>query len=147
ALARGAYTEVEARCRARLSEAPEDAAAAAGLVRALLGRDAWQEALRTSAAYGGEAPAPVLRAARGEALYRAGFLEEAEAALLPLSPPEPPPRALLTLGLLRVAQGREDEGARTLDAALEHAPDDPDVVFAAAEAAPSRARAAELLAR
>ena len=131
-----------------VSGAPVLEAEAPGLVRALLGRDAWREALRVAFAHGGPSPAPELRAARAEALYRAGRLEEAEAVLAPLaSDPEAPARASMTLGLLRVAQGRAEEGARALDAALARAPDDPDVVFAAAEAALTRARSAELLAR
>lgn len=139
ALSRGAHAEVEARCRARLVEAPDDRDAAAGLVRALLGQDAWQQARSVSRAHG--------EVALAEVLYRAGELEELERHLPSTDPASLPPRTSMVLGLLRVAQGRVEEGNRALESALARAPGDPDVVFAAAGAASTRARAAELLAR
>jgi hypothetical protein len=120
--------------------------AAEARVRALLRRDAWREALQLSRAQG--------EAALLEVLYRAGLLQELDARLdarlrsLAAGGTEAlPARTAMTLGLLRLAQGRAEEGALALASALARAPADPDVVFAAAGAAPTRARSAELLVR
>jgi hypothetical protein len=59
----------------------------------------------------------------------------------------PPARALMTLGLARVAEGSEDEGARLLDRALALAPEDRDVVRESAGAAETRAEAVLRLTR
>jgi hypothetical protein len=53
----------------------------------------------------------------------------------------------MTLGLVRVAEGNEDEGARLLDRALALAPEDRDVIRESAGAAETRAEAAARLAR
>ncbi len=77
----------------------------------------------------------------GETLFRAGELVEASAVLSRIAEGNDPPplRALVQLGLLRLAEGRGREGAELLQSALLQAPDDPYVLFRAAGAAGSRA--------
>ena len=123
----------------------------AGRVRSLIAADQVREAVEEGRRYGASAAAPPeARAAFGEALYRAGRLRDAEGALAVLAAPDAlpsPSRALRTLGLVRIAEGREGEGAALLLRALESRPDDRAIVLSAAGAAPTRARAAELLSR
>ena len=116
---------------------PSDADSACGRVRALLRADRWREAVADARRFSASRPSdPRLQAALGEALYRAGSLSEARAVLEPQARlSAPPPRALMALGMLRVAEGREDEAAGFLDRALALAPDDRDVLFLAAGAA------------
>ena len=132
-----------------LAAGPTDAEAMAGRVRALLASDRWREGLEAARRYApGDAAPPVARAALGEALYRAGLLREAAAVLDSLAAvPAPPARALLMLGLVRAADGRDDEAASLFARAVETDPSDRDVLRGAAGAAPTRARAIELLGR
>jgi hypothetical protein len=84
----------------------------------------------------------------GQALYRAGRIEDADAALSPLvAAGDAPARALAQLSLVRAAQGRGDEAATWMERALARAPDDPWVIYRAAGTASSRGRAIELLNR
>jgi predicted aspartyl protease len=115
-------------------------------VRELIGKDQWKDALAAATALAREQPGPEATAVLGEALYRAGAIDEAGEALAPLaSAEEAPARALAQLGLVRVAQGRDDDAAELLERAAVKAPSDPWVLLRAAGAAPTRARATELL--
>lgn len=117
-------------------------------VRDLLAEDRWEEALALAreefASEDGESGAVL-----GEALFRSGELVEAAAVLAAvLDRHDPPPlRALVQLGLLRVAEGRGREGTELLARALKAAPDDPYVLFRAAGAAGSRQAVVEALKR
>ena len=122
------------------------ATGSAEAVRALIASDAWREALEAARALAVERPGAESSAALGEALYRAGWIDEAGDTLAPLSASEePPPRALAQLGVVRAAQGRGREAVELLERAVAAAPDDPWVVYRAAGAARTRARAVELL--
>ena len=84
--------------------------------------------------------------ALGEALYRAGLIPEAARTLEPIAAvASPPARALLFLGLSRAAEGRDAEAAELLARASSSDPDDRDILFRAAGAAPTRARAVQML--
>ena len=148
-LLRGKAEEAAALYAEALAANPEEAVSLEGRVRALIAIGRWRQALEEARRFAAAHPgAGIAQSALGEALYRAGALGEARATLEPLAAsPSPPPRALMTLGLVRVAEGREDEGAKLMDRALSLAPEDRDVVLSAAGAAPSRARAGELLER
>lgn len=126
-----------------------ETATAAARVRALVVADKWREALdeakRAVAAVPGD---PDAVTALGEALYRAGHIEDAGRAVEPIvAGGAPPARALAVLGLVRSAQGRADEGAGLMDRALALAPEDRWVVYQAAGAAPSRAETVRRLER
>ena len=111
----------------------------AGEVRDLLAADRWVEALALAReqADSGDAESET---ALGESLFRAGRLEESGKVLAGvLEKHDPPPvRALVQLGLLRLAEGRGRAGAELLETALGLAPDDPYVLFRAAGAAGTR---------
>lgn len=115
----------------------QDAAA----VRALIEKDAWREALDAATAHAAASPNdPDARSALGEALYRAGRIDEAGTTLAPLAGGDaPPPRALATLGLVRAAEGKNEEAGTLLDRAVALAPDDRFVLYHAASAGTSRA--------
>jgi len=122
------------------------AVASADHVRELISKDHWQEALVEARELSQAKPGPAAAAALGEALYRAGRIDEAGDVLNPLATAtDAPPRGVAQLGLVRAAQGRDEEAARLLDRAVSAAPDDPWVLLRAAGAAASRARAIELL--
>jgi hypothetical protein len=116
-------------------------------VRARIAQDRWIEALEEARAFAVAHPdSAVARGLVGEALYRAGRLDEAASTLAGVETADSPPsRVLMTLGLVRAAEGNDAEAAALLDRALAGAPDDRDVVFHASEVAPTRARAVELL--
>src|SRR5262249_53098947 len=132
-----------------LAADPKDEAAMDGRVRALILAGRWSQALEEARRFAAASPkAPPRASALGEALYRAGRIPEASSVLTPVAAAEnPPPRALMTLGLVRVAEGNEDEGARLLDRALALAPEDRDVLREAAGAAETRAESVARLTR
>ena len=122
------------------------AAASAGHVRELIDNDQWKEALAEARSLAAQAHDPDAQAALGEALYRAGRIDEAAEALAPLAAEgAPPARALAQLGLVRAAQGKDEEAATLMERAAASAPRDPWVAYRASGAAPTRARAVELL--
>jgi hypothetical protein len=121
---------------------------AAAAVRAGLAADRWEQALVEAERAMAADPGPDVRAALGEALYRAGRLRQAAEVLDPLEAlPGVTARGHLALGRLRVAQGRDTDGIAHLEAALQARPDDPEIVLAAAGAAPTRAEAVARLTR
>ena len=85
---------------------------------------------------------PDADAALGEALYRAGRIDEAGDALQPsAAADDAPARALAQLGLVRAAQGKNGEAAALMERAIAKAPKDPWVAYrAAGAAAHARAR-------
>ena len=113
----------------------------AASIRALIEKDAWREALDAAEAHAAASPAdPNAISALGEALYRAGRIDEAGTTLAPLAGREAPPaRALVTLGLVRAAEGRNDDAGALIDRALALAPDDRFVVYHASSVGTSRA--------
>jgi len=122
------------------------AAASADHVRELLEKDRWTEALAEARALVAETSSPAASAALGEALYRAGLIDDAGEALAPVAASDDPPaRALAQLGLVRVAQGKEGEAVALMERAVAAAPRDPWVVYRASGAARSRADAIALL--
>jgi predicted aspartyl protease len=122
------------------------AAASPGHVRELIEKDRWQEALAEARALVTEAPSPDATAALGEALYRAAMIDEAGELLTPLAAMDDgPARAIAQLGLVRIAQGRDDEAGALMERAVAKAPRDPWVVYRASGAARSRADAIALL--
>src|SRR5262249_10120952 len=94
-----------------------------------------------------EAPGAESATVLGEALYRAGRIDEAGDALAPVAggADAVPARALAQLGLVRAAQGKDGDAASLLQPAATIAPGDPWVLWRAAGAAPTRAKASELL--
>jgi tetratricopeptide (TPR) repeat protein len=121
-------------------------AASTDHVRDLLAEDRWQEALAAATALAADEPGPASSASLGEALYRAGRIDEAGETLAPLAAsPDAPPRGLAQLGLVRAAQGNDAEAAALLARAAAGAPEDPWVLLRASGGAPTRARAIELL--
>lgn len=132
-----------------LASDPNDELAMEGRVRALIASGRSPQALTDARRFAAARPRAALPASTlGEALYRAGRLPEASAVLTPLNTAEgPPARGLMTLGLVRVAEGNEDEGARLLDRALGLAPEDRDVIRESAGAAETRAEAVARLNR
>jgi tetratricopeptide (TPR) repeat protein len=131
-----------------LAASAGDPAIMAGRVRALLQGDRWREAFEEARRFADSKPGdPVLEAALGEALMRGGRLQEADSVLAAQASLErPDPRGLLTLGLLRAAQGRS-EGRELVERALSLAPDDRYVLFWASGAASTRAAAVDRLER
>ena len=122
------------------------AAAAADPVRELIAKDQWAEALARARALDAEAPGPGASASLGEALYRAGLIDEAGEALAPVAASDDAAaRALAQLGLVRAAQGRDSDAVALMERAVAAAPRDPWVVYRASGAARSRAGAIELL--
>ncbi len=121
----------------------------AAQVRALLRDDRWTEALAIAREAHAKAPDDLdVTAALGEALYRASEFEEASSLLAPLGANDAaPPRGRVALALLRIAEGNEHEGISILNKAYAAAPDDLEVLYRAANAAPSRAEALTRLRR
>ncbi len=115
-------------------------------VRELIEKDRWPEALAEARALVAEIPGPAASMALGEALYRAGLIDDAGEALAQVAgSDDAPARALAQLGLVRVAQGKEGEAVTLMERAVAAAPRDPWVVYRASGAARSRAGAIELL--
>jgi tetratricopeptide (TPR) repeat protein len=133
----------------RLARDPDDTAAMVGRVHALLAGNHWRTALDESRHYAeARSRVPSVRAALGEALFRAGRLEEAQPLAEELtSLPDAPARALVTLGRLREAQGRFAEAAELMQRAVDAAPDDRTVLYWAADATTTRAEAIARLER
>ena len=122
------------------------ASATAGQVRDLIGKDQWQQAVAEARALVAQAPDSDATTALGEALYRAGRLDEAADVLTPLvAAGDAPARAGVQLGLVRAAEGRDAEASSLIEQAVAKAPLDPWIVYRAAGAAPSRALAVERL--
>lgn len=122
------------------------AAASPDHIRELIAGDRWKEALAEAKALAAADPGAAATTALGEALFRAGRIDEAGEALAPLATAEgAPARGLAQLGLVRSAQGRDGEASELLARAVAEAPDDPWVLLRASGAAPTRARAVELL--
>ncbi len=134
-------------CGEVLAEAPDDEACALVRARSRIALGRTREALREAREFAAARPGSEgARAILGEALYRAGHLAEALSVLEPLAGCERPlARPLVFLGLLRAGAGDDDDAAALLDRALALDPGDRDVLFHASEAAPTRARAVELL--
>jgi hypothetical protein len=104
------------------------------------------EALTEARALEAEAPSPAASAVLGEALYRAGLIDDAGQTLAPLAAgDDAPARALAQLGLVRAAQGKEGEAVGLMERAVAASPRDPWVVYRASGAARSRADAIALL--
>ncbi len=115
-------------------------------VRELIAKDQWKEALAEARALVVDRGDADAAAAFGEALYRAGRIDEAGDVLAPVaSGDDPPARCLAQLGLVRAAQGRGAEAASLMERAVAKAPGDPWVAYQASGAARTRARAIELL--
>ncbi len=121
--------------------------ARAAEARALLERESWREALAAARALANAAPHdPEAIGVLGEALYRAGRIDEAGRTLAPLvGAGAANARALLTLGLVRNAEGNDEEASTLVERAVEADPGDRRVAFWASTAAASGARARELL--
>ena len=118
----------------------------AGHVRELVAKDQWTEALVEARALVAETPDPDASTALGEALYRAGLIDDAGETLAPVAAADDAPaRALAQLGLVRAAQGKDGEAAVLMERAVAKAPQEPWVAYRASGAARSRARAVELL--
>src|SRR5207249_653620 len=120
-----------------LADDPSDTASMEGRVRALIAAGSWRSALEEARGFASARPADFsLQAALGEALYRAGRLDEARSVLEPVAAADSPaPRALLALGLVREAEGREEEGNRLLERAVSLVPEDREILFWSAGAA------------
>jgi tetratricopeptide (TPR) repeat protein len=123
--------------------------AAKSRVQARLVQDDWREALEESRrCYLDHPDDPGAAALLGQALFRAGRFAETERILAPVARLEgAPPRALLTLARLRDAEGRRQESAEFLERAVTAAPDDPWLLYWAADVAPSREQRVALLER
>lgn len=124
------------------------AAVSVAEVRQLIASDSWREALAMARTLVADTKEPEAGTALGEALYRAGRIAEADDILSPIAAADDAPaRALAQLGLVRAAQGRNDDAAKLMDRAVDRAPKDPWVIYRASGAAPSRARSVDLLKR
>jgi predicted aspartyl protease len=123
------------------------AAATATDVRAAIAADRWEEALTSARELAAANPDdPDATAVLGEALYRAGRIDEAAAALAPLAGREgAPPRGIAQLGLAWAAQGKDADGAKLLRRAAQEAPEDPWILFNASGATETRAAAIAML--
>jgi hypothetical protein len=128
---------------------PLDGCAVEGRVVALIELHRWRDALREAQTFHRRDPEqPRVVAALGEALYRAGKLTEVRELLTLLASGEAPPAVALTLmGLVSVADGKSEEAVGWMDRAVGIAPQDRRVLFRAAEAAGTRAEAADRLER
>jgi tetratricopeptide (TPR) repeat protein len=132
-----------------LERDPGDAASIEGRVRSLLRLQQWLAALDESREHAAAdlGSARVL-AAYGEALFRAGRLDEIEAVLGDLvARDDAPGRALATLGRLRSSEGREPEAVELMARAVEAAPDDRDVLYWASGSTASRSEGVRRLER
>lgn len=138
-----------ARFAERLESEPRDTAAMVGRVQALLEADRWRVALEEAREYAAAASDdPFVLAALGQALFRAGRLEEIEPLLESVvGRSDAPARALLTMGRLRNAQGRYGEAVEQMDRAAVAGNDDRYVMYWSSGATRSRAVAIERLER
>ena len=115
-------------------------------VRELIAHDQWKEALGEARSLIEDFKDPDAVTALGEALYRAGLIDEAGEALQPVvAADDPPARALAQLGLVRAAQGKDAEALTLMERAVSKAPRDPWVVYHASGATRTRAQAVGLL--
>ena len=115
-------------------------------VQELIAKDQWKEALVEARAIAAESKDPEAAGALGEALYRAGLIEEAgETLQTVVAGNDPPARALVQLGLVRVAQGKSAEALSLMERAALMAPRDPWVAYHASGATRTRAQAIGLL--
>jgi hypothetical protein len=115
----------------------------------LLGQERWQEALAEARELYRQAPDdPGAWSALGEALFRAGLLEEAERLLEPRTESATAPgRALMTMGRLRDARGQTAQSTELMRRAVAAAPEDRTVLYWAAQCATSRTEVIALLER
>jgi tetratricopeptide (TPR) repeat protein len=147
-LLQGKAAEASALYAEEIAAVPADSEAMAGRVRALIAADEWRKAIDEAMGYAERDGSADVRAALGEARFRAGRLREAEETVDALVREEhPPARALMVAGLLRAARGNDDEAATLLGRAVDAAPRDRSVLYAAAGSASTRARTVELLQR
>lgn len=118
-------------------------------IRESIRRDDWKGALEQARRLAADRPGdPDVSTALGEALYRAGRLDEADGVLGAVaSRDDAPARALATLAALREAQGRAGEAEALGDRALASAPEDRDVLHRVAGLTTDRARLRERLRR
>jgi tetratricopeptide (TPR) repeat protein len=133
---------------ALLERDPRDPASIEGRVRALLRLQQWLAALDESREHAADLDSTRVLAVYGEALFRAGRLDEIEAVLGELVRREDASgRALATLGRLRAAEGREAEAVELMARAVEAAPADRDVLFWASGSTATRPEAVRRLER
>jgi tetratricopeptide (TPR) repeat protein len=149
ALLAGRADEAAGLYAALLEANPTNGEAVEGRVRALIALDRHVEALSEARKrHAAQPESPLVVSALGEAMFRAGLLEDVDALLQPLvGDPHAPVRSLLVLGRLRGAQGRRTESRELLRRALQAAPQDRDVLFWAAESAATRGETIDLLER
>ena len=128
---------------------PLDGCAAEGRVVALIDLHRWREALDEARGFRERAPRdPRVVSALGEALYRAGELQEVRERLAPLAMTDDvPASALALLGLISAAEGEAGEAVEWMDRAAAIAPDDRRVMYRASEAVENRGEAARRLGR
>jgi len=121
------------------------AAASPAQVRDLIEADRPAEALAAARDLAERSADPDTLTALGEALYRAGLIDEAGKTIAPLAlQQDAPPRALVQLALVHAAQGKDD-AIDLMERAVAAAPLDAWVVFRASGLTRSRARAVALL--
>lgn len=124
--------------------------AAAQAVHDLLLADAWEEALaRAEEAARRHPGSPAVAGAHGAALLRAGRLVEARDVLVRAAERAgaPDPRGTIARARLEAARGRVAEAERWTERALAAGPEDPEVLYWAADLVPGRERVAELFRR
>lgn len=128
---------------------PGDAAAMDGRVRALLRMQRWQPALEEARRYAdARTDAPRVRAVLGQALFRAGRLAEVEQAIGEIAArDDAPARALVVLGRLRAAEGRDEQAIELMARAVAADPGDRDVLYWASGSTTTRGEAVERLER
>jgi tetratricopeptide (TPR) repeat protein len=117
--------------------------------RALLVDDDWASALTLARqAVESDPERAEAVAVLGEALFRAGRMEEVDALLRPAAADSSAaPRALATLARLRAAAGRGPESDRLMARAVDAAPNDREIVFWAGDLTGDRKLAVDLLGR
>jgi hypothetical protein len=128
---------------------PVDGCAVEGRVVALIELKRWRQALDEARTFHErDDDQPRVAAALGEALYRAGRLEEARELLVSLlTTDDAPATAYALMGLLAVAEGRAEEAVEWMERAMGIDPEDRRVLYRASEAAASRAESLRRLQR
>lgn len=128
---------------------PLEGCAAEGRVVALIELHRWRDALAEAREFYKRSPESArVVTALGEALYRAGELQNLRELLEPVARvDEPPASAVSLLGLVSIAEGRAGEAVDWMERALALAPGDRRTLFRASEAAESRAVAIRRLER